>query len=551
MGLVGKSHQFTRSAAGKRPAACDAVCVRRVSPLGCPKLPMFLCATIGTRKNTFQSRCRGGAGFDMGGGSVVQNAHPLLHPDALAQTLTDIATNAAPTAIVELIRWLDSFHYEAELPVSELARLVVTLDEAAQPQLRQAAGLYLSNAFGSRSVRYKALGRDFHASLGRAYDLVLASLHGDAALAPGGALRTEILLRSVRSAAGEMKWAAFDYQGLAPEVWLRAGGAFRSASATGELNTPVAIREGRETRSTIGREFVRLVALQCASLDQLSPERIEATDKLVRYLQHSLELSSVPVQGGLFAIDLDTLGPPRRCLSVPEAPSAALRFFRPADAVSMLDELQQTLVEAASAPAFAGLSLPSVTATIRHLSRQWGPQPPMRQYRRHAVQGQLALATGLGFIRSLLSGEAQLRPAAAWSLMDASRNGFGVASSMMDPEVCRVGALVGAHVGETGRWILALVRRVRFSDHTGAAVGLQTISSDPQQVVLDDGSRSWSGILCDPVVRGRGVRVVCEPGFMRSEGQVFARLGPRMVKLEPGRVLAGGPGYQIIGCNVA
>ncbi|WP_296565763.1 hypothetical protein [Zoogloea sp.] len=481
---------------------------------------------------------------------MVHNAHPLLHPDTLGKTLNEIATNAAPTAIVELIRWLDSFHYEAELSVAELARLVVILDEAAQPQLRQAAGLYLSNAFGSRSVRYKALGRDFYASLGRAYDLVLAGLALDTTLSPATGLHTEILLRTVRSAAGEMKWAAFDYQGLAPEVWLRAGGAFRSASASGALNTPVSIREGRETRSTISREFVRLVALQCASLDQLSPERIEATDKLVRYLQHSLELSSEPARGGLFSIDLETLAPPRRCLSLPEAPSAALRFFRPADAVPMLEELQQTLVEASGAPAFAGLSLPSVTATIRHLSRQWGAQPPMRQYRRHHVQGQLALATGLGFIRSLLSGDAQLRPAAAWMLMDASRNGFGVSSSMMDPEVCRVGALVGAHVGETGRWVLALVRRVRYCDQAGVSVGLQTISSDPQHVVLDDGSRSWSGILCDPVVRGRSVRVACEPGFMRAEGQVFARLGARMVKLEPGRVLMGGPGYQIIACQV-
>jgi hypothetical protein len=125
----------------------------------------------------------------MGGGTVVQNAHPLLHPDTLGKTLTEIATNAAPTAIVELIRWLDSFHYEAELSVSELARLVVALDEAAQPQLRQAAGLYLSNAFGSRSVRYKALGRDFYASLGRAYDLVLAGLQPDAVPLQAGCTR--------------------------------------------------------------------------------------------------------------------------------------------------------------------------------------------------------------------------------------------------------------------------------------------------------------------------------------------------------------------------
>ncbi len=174
----------------------------------------------------------------------------------------------------------------------------------------------------------------------------------------------------------------------------------------------------------------------------------------------------------------------------------------------------------------------------------------MRQYRRHAVRGALALATGLGFIRSLISGEAQLQPAAAWSLRDASRNGFGVVSGAFDPEICRVGALVGAHAGETGRWVLALVRRVRSRANGGAAVGLQTVSSDPQPVALDDGRRSWSGMLCDPVVRGRGVRIVCEPGAMRVTGAIYAKIAGRMIKLQPGKVVVSGPGYQIVGCNV-
>ena len=256
---------------------------------------------------------------------MIQKQHPLLEPAQLRQALTDIATSAAPTAIVEIIRWLDSFKYDAELPLAELARLVVVLDEAAQPQLRQAAGLYLSNAFGSRSLRYKALGKDFYASLGRAYDLVLDGLATDFSLPPDDPLRAEIRLRTVRSAAGEMKWAAFDYHGLPDEVWQRAGQAFRDAHDSGGLTMPINLREGRESRSTIQREFVRLVALHCASLDQLSPERIEATDKLVRYLQHALDLSVEPLAGSQFAVDLDRLAPPRRCLVLPESPSGGDR----------------------------------------------------------------------------------------------------------------------------------------------------------------------------------------------------------------------------------
>ena len=277
----------------------------------------------------------------------------------LGRILTEIATNAAPTAIVELIRWLDSFHFEGEVPLPELARLVATLDEAAQPQLRQAAGLYLSNVFGSRSVRYKALGRDFYASLGRAYDLVLNGLSGDFSIEPSDSLRTEVLLRTVRAAAGEMKWVAFDYQELAPDVWQRAASAYRAAYVAGGLNLPINLREGRETRSTVSREFIRLVAMQCASLDQLSPDRIEAADKLVRYLQHSLALSVESRGGGQFWIDLDTLAQPQRCLGVAEDAPASIRYFQPGDVVPLLGELRQTLEGGSLGPGFAGIGAPS------------------------------------------------------------------------------------------------------------------------------------------------------------------------------------------------
>ena len=217
----------------------------------------------------------------MAAGTVVEKAHPLLQAEALGRTLADIGSNGAPAALVQVIRWLDSFQFE-EVPFPDLARLVVALDEAAQPQLRYASELYLSNAYGSRSARYKAIGRDYYASLGRAYDLVMAGLATDFSLEPGNRLRLEMLLRMVRAAAGEMKWVAFDYHELTDTVWRRAGAAYRAAHAAGGLNVPVGVREGRETRSTIAREFTRLVALQCASLDQLPPDRIEAAAKLVR-----------------------------------------------------------------------------------------------------------------------------------------------------------------------------------------------------------------------------------------------------------------------------
>jgi hypothetical protein len=482
-------------------------------------------------------------------GVKVRNPHPLQDERVLRQALNDISTSAAPTALSELIRWLASLHEPRGMDVRVLAGLVIALDEAAQGQVRQAAGLYLSNAFGSRSVRYKALGRDFHAVLGQAYDLLLAALASDFTVGRDDRLRTEILLRTVRTATGEMKWAAFDYQSISPRVWQRAVGAYRAALACGSAETPIILREGRETRSTVSREFIRLVAMHCVNFDQLSPERIEAADKLVRYLQHTLILTAEPHEGSRFSIDLEGSDGPRRLLQLPER-AAPLRFFRPSDALPVLQELAESVNDSDLGPAFAGTGAPTVAATIRHLKRHWGNQPPQRQYRRHAVKGAVALATGLGLVRSLISGEALLRPAPAWTMIDASRNGFGIRSRTLDQEICRVGTLVGAHLGESDKWVLAQVRRVRFCEREGASVGLVTISNGPRPAMLDDGKRRWHGILCDPLLVGRHVRIVCEPGFVRSGERIFVKQGARMIKIEPGAVLSSGPGYQIFSCVV-
>ena len=84
-----------------------------------------------------------------------------------------------------------------DMDVRNTARQVFALDEAAQAQVRQAAGLYLSNAYSARSVRYKALGQDFHAFLGQVYDLLMSGLIGDFTIPRDDPLRAEIDRKSV------------------------------------------------------------------------------------------------------------------------------------------------------------------------------------------------------------------------------------------------------------------------------------------------------------------------------------------------------------------
>ena len=48
---------------------------------------------------------------------------------------------------------------------------------------------------------------------------------------------------------------------------------------------------------------------------------------------------------------------------------------------------------------------------------------------------------------------------------------------MMDPEICRVGVLVGAHLGEVGRWVLALVRRLKAQTGGAGPAGQRPLTS--------------------------------------------------------------------------
>ncbi|MGL4408160.1 MAG: hypothetical protein ACRCTU_07200 [Zoogloea sp.] len=486
----------------------------------------------------------------MGTGTDLQSAHPLLEPRTLGSVLNEVATSAAPRALLELIRWLESFTPSSPVGTQELARVVMALHDVARPQIRQAGGLYLSNAFGARSTRYKTLAQDFYASLGQAYDLVMARLATDAQVQADDPLRLEVMLRVVQAAVGETKWRAFDYQEPARRVWERAVEAYRQADAINWLNVPVALRNAWVPRSSVHREFAHLVALLCASLEHQPPERIEAIDKLICELHGSLQLVSQPLGNNCYSIDLTARSLPQRALRLLDEVPPGMRFFRPGDALTKLAELARGAADGSSNHAFAGLGVSAVLGATRHLMRQWGSQSPMRQYRRHEVSGAVALATGLGFIRTLISGDAQLRPAAAWELLDASRSGFGVRSGMFDADICRVGALVGVHVGETDRWVLALVRRVRCQERGASVVGLQTLSNVPVPALFEDDKRCWNGILCDPLVRGREVRVACEPGFMRSGTGVSVSIDGRTIRLMPGKVILSGPGYHVLHCQV-
>ena len=299
----------------------------------------------------------------------------------------------------------------------------------------------------------------------------------------------------------------------------------------------------------MSREFIRLVAMQCASLDQLSPDRIGATDKLVRYLQHSLALTSEP-RGGLFVPRSQSLSAPSAASRCPRTMPSTIRYFRPADAVVMLGELRQTVADGGSGRfcrasvcrrwagrsaifrASGGRCRPcaSIAATRCAVRWRWPP----------------------GWVSSARRSPAKPRcgrrqPGAAGRQPQWFR---GDLPGAFDPDVCRVGALVGAMWAKPGagcwRWCAGSGPISKAARRWGCRPSPASLSGAARRR-----GRSWSGILCDPVVRGRAVRIVCEPGAMRSPRPVFAKVAGRTVKLQPGTVLVSGPGYQIVSCNVA
>ena len=149
------------------------------------------------------------------------------------------------------------------------------------------------------------------------------------------AVNAELLARLVRAGANLIKWDYLRYGPVERELWAFMGAAYLEAERTGMSQMLVSLRKDRGTQTSVEREYLRALALGCASLDQLAPDSMEIADRLIRYMLPTLRISHTPGSGACFGFRLVR---PRRRFELPpvrQASSSATIFCQPEQAASV------------------------------------------------------------------------------------------------------------------------------------------------------------------------------------------------------------------------
>ncbi len=463
---------------------------------------------------------------------------PTRHADSVA--LIDTASTA-----LERCRGEDALRGQA------LLGRVTNLEELAHAHLRSLTADYLQGdeRFGSEHAGWRA-GCRFLQELLSTYRESLETLAPEQ-LQRG--LRLELMVRRMRVCGNVLKWRALVYYNTPDAaLWQDVVATYQLACAEGLAARHVVLRQGRAAQTSVERELLRTFALGCAGLDQLPPDAIDLSDRMIRYAAAALRLSRSADEGARFVLPLAPAAAPYRLRDTEGGPAPGI-YLWPGEAAAVLEELAGVVAK--------GL-VPAVLATgpragervlgvVHHLLRQWGDIRRTRRQRRHPLQGKLKALMGFRHLHAgLLEGGEVGSHADGWGMLDVSRNGIGILVPAADCDRIVVGDLLGVQAeGGTG-WHVGIVRRIVRSLDGAGIVGIETIAHSATAVAVDNGQALSDALICDPVRRGSAIRVVRPSHGPDASDHVFLSKDGRVCKLRRLSTLVRGSGYELSNYHV-
>ena len=346
-------------------------------------------------------------------------------------------------------------------------------------------------------------------------------------------LPVSVSVSLARITAEVLRWDLIDRQAPNPDAWALLGQLF--LQEVDDSSAEVGGISGGVTR-----EFVRALAYHSAALDQFPPMGGMAVCKLVDVLLPFLSLQRNCPPGALYLVNPPQSPVPVR-LSRPLASPGWC--YHAKVACEFLAEIHGQLIRGSMPGVLAGMEPRLVRESAVHLRRHWSVRPPVRRFRRHAVDGGLSVVRGYEQIKGLFRPRVEVTNG-AWRIVDLSRGGVGALVYHDGGDVPDSGELLAFRPQDGSSWHLGVVRRVRQAKDA-AEVGIETLSIRPELVRTDDGLVTIDLLFCDPVLRGEAVRVIAPENVLRPGAPLFVTAEGRVSKLKPLEGVMFGTDYEL------
>lgn len=536
-----------------------------------------------------------------------QADHPLGSNKAIDRYLAEVPVANPQHTLAALDDWLEApSRLFAELPPADATHALIRLDDFAQP----AVGLCWDSYFGdggkrdySAEIALKRL-EAHYANIAATCEQALAALAaGDGKREPDRNLLARLGIRAMAALAARKKIGHFSYQ-WPDEAWWKATHEllFRARDA-GVLHTRQAAYPGGEL-SSVWREYLIALFFEVAPLANLTPQQMDALDRIVRWAQEHFICIDAFSPHTPFRIRLDETNAPVRC-APGQSDDPAWRYFGPGPALSHLVKLRAMLSTGRAPdwlPAHCNRqeSLDLVQALLQH----WSMTPPKRAQDRQRREGRLLVAQGFVIARrmiaasefarsgrsldyggqikyrTLMRGDHQPEAEAVepktplenlqlletagdrqmmdqWEIIDLSAQGLG-ARFAYRRSWQTIGALVAYRHVEEVDWRVGIVRRLGRS-HGVPNAGLSIFAGIPRCAQLEALNREDEGVwqqqtrdtsghgLIDAILVSHAERLLLLPKDIYSlERRVDLLLGGQRLALRLAGVQASGDDYDLV-----
>jgi hypothetical protein len=442
--------------------------------------------------------------------------HPLAERGELERVLAGLKISAPADALQEIAHWLGTLRDFDGFACDDRLLLVKSLDDAARALVEKIfAAFYAGAHTRDRSEQQReSLLEAYWTNLSGAYARCVAD--NERQEKRWKEIRAELPLalgRCYRAAQRAAKVRCMLYRPLKVD-WLPLYRLLSFAELAHFATEPVHVY-AREVRSTARAELAKLLGF-CVSVPQeLPPEQIELTARVLDRFAISFAWSAAPDEHSTHAIDLAAGGAPRRIAG--DEPAAPRRYFGAGPALKKLAELEQLSAhnlltdEMRFGPEFSPTQIVTV---IRHFLRYAGEKPPRRAAQRTAGAGTLEVVRGFAAICQRVTAvdissnaalqedlevarakarEKQALTVAAdeveavpetWRLVDRSEWGMGCAVPAGLGGWAEPGVLCGIREKPTDHWGVAIIRRLDADAAGAQRCGLQLLSKKPVSVWL-------------------------------------------------------------------
>ena len=489
--------------------------------------------------------------------------HPLGDPRELRRIIDEIPADNAFKALDDVVGWLESLQDARDFPEDRLYDAISRLDDAAQPHIKKLTRDYLHAPRTARADerRLWTICHGFWTVLAAGYERCLAA-SGQKSRA-GEQLRQllpALTARLIAALGAVLKWERFRYGPSQGVLWQRLGSALMFAENAGIATRSIQLHANVSGVSSAQQEYLKVAALQAASVDSLLPLEIELAERLIAHFLPGFVFSAVAEHDSVYWVDLQLAQPLLRLARMPAQSTATQRFFKPGSAHAGIAVLLHDLERGHDLPGDINLGgqyfAKGLLPVLRHLAVYLAPVPPQRRHDRHGVKQRAIVLNGLANAYTAFSGQSRgLADGAAmenWVVEDVSQGGFGAVLNTLPGEWLKVGSLIALQLVGTDNWVLGIVRRFHRSEQSEAHVGVEMLARQATPAELKP--RAASSYAALPGIRSLLIRDGNAPGEVRAVmlfGSFDLRAtlewndGGKRVELKPVAIVEQGDDFEV------